>query len=113
MKRLAEAINKAFFKAYPSTVDLFGASQSPEWKELSKEDEDLLIRRVNMLIDDLLCTRQNWHITNEAYCKLDCKHRSIREHWWQFWRSWKRYQCAPMPERRQRNGFRNPERRRK
>lgn len=102
MKKLVAAVNSAFFRAYPTAVDLFRDE---------KQDEDILVKRVNMLIDDLLCTRQNWHISEKAYNALDRKHRSIREHWWQFWRTWKRYQLAPMPERRVRSGFRNPERR--
>ena len=105
MKRLAEAVNAAFFKAYPQATDIFGAD--PE------ADEEILVKRVNMLIDDLLCTRQNWSASERAYNALDAKHRSIKEYWWQFWRTWKKYQCAPMPERRVRHGFRNPERRKR
>lgn len=99
MKKVAEAINKAFWRAYPTQVDLYTGIKGDEI------DEKLLIKRVEMLIDELMCNRISVKILNTAYCKLDRKHRSIREHWWQLWRSWKKYQCAPMPERRKEEDF--------
>lgn len=70
MRRLVEAVNAAFFKAYPGATDLF-EKPSSEWKPLSPEDEAILVKRVNMLIDDLMCTRVNFSVTNQTMCKFD------------------------------------------
>jgi hypothetical protein len=79
MKNLAKAINSAFFKAYPEALDVFTNA-------LDEKDEKILIKRVNMLLDDLLCTRINWHTAEKAYNKLDHEKRHIRWHWWEFWK---------------------------
>ena len=70
---LTRAINEAFQKAYPGEL-------SPP-----TADEKILVKRVNMLLDDLLCTRINFSVTNKAYCEADRKLRDERR-WWQFWR---------------------------
>lgn len=72
MTLLERTINEAFNKAYPDSPPVF--------------DEALLVKRVNMLIDDLLCTRVNWHISERAYNRLDREKRGLRWHWWQFWK---------------------------
>lgn len=65
MKVLIDAVNESFLKAYPEP-DLVAVTDDPQ----------VLAKRVRMLLDDLLCTRQNFSIINKAYSDLDYKTRS-------------------------------------
>jgi hypothetical protein len=78
LETVAKAINEAFARAYPP--DPGGVLSQPTM------DCDVLVKRVKMLIDDLECTRINWHNAEKNYSNLDRKIRGIRNYWWQFWR---------------------------
>jgi len=85
VKKLVAAVNAAFFKAYPGSVDLFEGQSSP-WKELSEKDEEILVKRVNMLVDDLLCTRINFSVTNQTMCRFDRELR--KKSTWHRFKQW-------------------------
>lgn len=72
MRQVIDAVNAAFERAYPGVTPT--------------DDPDVLVKRIQMLSDDLDCTRVNWTTIEKAYNALDAKHRGIRKHWWQFWR---------------------------
>ena len=74
MNKLVDAVNAAFLKAYPED-DLVKPSQ----------DEAVLCKRVEMLVDDLLCTRVNFHVTNRAYVDAYDRLRGLKK-WWEFWK---------------------------
>jgi hypothetical protein len=75
MKQVINAINSCFLEAYPE----------PELI-LPTEDPAILAKRVRMITEDLICTRQVSKGLNKAYADLDRKTRGFRNYWWQFWR---------------------------
>ena len=74
-RKLVATINSAFLRAYPHPAIISDSV-----------DEAILCKRVEMLLDDLLCTRVNSRNFNKALADLDRKHRGIRNYWWEFWR---------------------------
>lgn len=57
------------------------------WRKLydtdapASEDDHVAGRRLAMIADDLRCTRDNFRVTNKAYCEIDRKLRDPARHY--------------------------------